>query len=397
MDKPDAITLARQVLDELENHPDHWRHSREATKALEGVAHVVKDTPTAARLIALAHPFLSLHEESTVSGDGVNFLTKGLNMAKGNVADALMILATQLQMGNVLWPEPLASALREIADDSHPAVRAVVLHRLPYLQPLAPDIGWEMFHQAMQKDADGLWQMAEPCLYYAYHKQFEIVQPWLDLLYQEANGKDLETWGRISALAALSERVNLASLLKSLKDLNAESAWRGATSVWTHPSNVRQHPDQCFGGLETGIDTGNQFACSVARNVCRFFSETTSLVNISASILQPCFDLLADDADKSQVDLLGIDAWLNATALRDPAHALEVTEMYLALKRNTQSYLYDHGKNFTHPLTRLFAQAEEQEESDNGTMLQRVVAVQDTLMTLGMHGVEDWLKANERP
>ncbi|MBC7993899.1 MAG: hypothetical protein H7Z15_11725 [Rhizobacter sp.] len=82
------------------------------------------------------------------------------------------------------------------------------------MQHLAPDIGWEMFHQAMQKDADGLWQIAEPCLYYAYHKQFEIVQPWLDLLYREGNGKDLETWGRISALAALSDRINLSSLLE---------------------------------------------------------------------------------------------------------------------------------------------------------------------------------------
>ena len=71
--------------------------------------------------------------------------------------------------------------------------------------------------------------------------------------------------------------------------------------------------------------------------------------------------------------------------------------MYLALKRNTQSYLYDHGNNFTQLLTRLFAQAEEQEESDSGIMLQRVVALQDTLMTLGMHSIDDWLKAIERP
>ena len=394
----DAVTLARQVLDELERHPDHWHHSRGAASALEACAHVVKDAPTAARLVEQTHAFLSLNEESTVYGNGVNLLTKGINMTKGNVADALMILATQLRKEDVPWPEPLASALQEIAGYAHPAVRAVVLHRLADLQHLAPAIGWKMFQQAMQRDADGLWEMAAPCLYYAYHQQFEVVQPWLEHLYREGKNKDLETWARISALAALTKLINFSSLLESLKALNTESAWRGAASVWTHPSNVQQHRDQCFSGLEAGLDTGNQFAPSVARKVHHFFHETTSLVNIPTPILQRCFALLADDADKSRVDLHGIDAWLNATALRDPAHALEVTEMYLALKRNTGSYLYDHEDNFTQLLTRLFAQAEELEESDGGSMLQRVVALQDTLVTLGMqHGIDDWLKAIERP
>ncbi|WP_138514348.1 AAA family ATPase [Rhodoferax bucti] len=397
VDEPEAMTLTRQVLDELERHPDHWHHSRDAAKALEGAAHVVKDMPTAARLVALAYAFLSLHEESSVSGDRVNLLTHGINMAKGNVADALMILATKLQQEDVPWPDSLAPALMGISGDAHPAVRAVVLRRLHYLQHLAPDIGWKVFRQAMQESTDGLWQMAEPCLYYAYHQQFTIVQPWLDQLYMEGKDKDLETWGRISALAALSDKIRFSSLLASLKSLNAESAWRGAASVWTHPSNVQQHQEQCFGGLEAGLDTENPFASSVARKISRFFHETTSLVHIPLPIMQRCFGLLADSADKSQVDLHGIDAWLNATALHAPAHALEVAEMYLTLKRHTQSYLYDHGDNFTQLLTRLFAQAEEQEESDRGAMLQRVVAVQDTLMTLGMHGIDDWLKAIERP
>lgn len=318
-------------------------------------------------------------------------------MAKGNVADALMILATQFQKEDIPWPEQLASALLNIAGDAHPAVRAVVLRRLPYLQHLAPDIGWKVFQQAMHKDSDGLWQVAEPCLYYAYHQQFEIVQPWLDQLYQEGRGKDLETWGRISALAALSKWIDSSSLLESLKALNAESAWRGAASVWTHPSNAQQHREQCFSGFEASLDTGNPFASSVARKVRHFFHETTSLVNVPITILQRCFALMADATDKPRVDLYGIDAWLNATALHDPTYALEVTEVYLALMRNTQSYINDHENNFTQLLTRLFAQAEEQEESDGGSMLQRVVTVQDTLMTLGMHSVDDWLKAIERP
>ena len=48
-------------------------------------------------------------------------------------------------------------------------------------------------------------------------------------------------------------------------------------------------------------------------------------------------------------------------------------------------------------MTRLFAEAEEREESDHGAMLQRVVSLQDMLLSLGVDGFNDWLKAAERP
>ena len=77
-------------------------------------------------------------------------------------------------------------------------------------------------------------------------------------------------------------------------------------------------------------------------------------------------------------------------------YALEATEIYLDFVRRTKPHVYDHENNLTQLLTRLFAQAEEQEESDSGATLQRVVAVQDALLALGVNGVNDWLKAAER-
>ncbi len=47
-------------------------------------------------------------------------------------------------------------------------------------------------------------------------------------------------------------------------------------------------------------------------------------------------------------------------------------------------------------MTRLFAEAEEREESDHGAMLIRVVAVQDLLLSLGVDSIDSWLKAAER-
>lgn len=395
-EEPDAATLAHQILDELERHQSHWHHNRAASKAIESCAHVVAQAG-AARLVSLATEFSTLQEESSISGDSVDLLTTGINMARGNAAEALMIVANQLEKNDVPWSEFLPNALRLFAADEHPAIRALLLRRMPYLQSYHPELGWELFGLAMQENAPGLWAMAEPCLYYAYHHKFEIVAPWLARLYREGSGKDFETWGRISALAALSKQVDFSVFLAELKAKEVAEAWRGATSVWAHPGNMQQHPEQCLAGLAAGLNEENQHAGAVARKFRNIFRETTPLVTAPIELIRRCVCLLESEDESSRNDIYGFDAWLNATSLRDPMYALEASEIYLDFVRCTKAYVYDHENNLTQMLTRLFAQAEEQEESDSGAMLQRVVALQDTLLALGVNGVNDWLKAAERP
>ena len=78
-----------------------------------------------------------------------------------------------------------------------------------------------MFDRAMQ-EPEGLWGIAEPCLYHSYYQHFERVEPFLKRLRQEGKGADLETWGRISALrAALSKRIDFVALLQDLKSFDS--------------------------------------------------------------------------------------------------------------------------------------------------------------------------------
>lgn len=145
------------------------------------------------------------------------------------------------------------------------------------------------------------------------------------------------------------------------------------------------------------MDAENHYALAVARKFRNLFQETTPLVAVPIELIRRCLFLLGTEADSARNDIYGFDAWLSAISLRDPMYALEATEIYLDFVRQTKPYLYDHENNLTQLLTRLFAQAEEQEESDGGAMLQRVVATQDSLLTLGVDGMNDWLKAAERP
>ncbi|AYQ29821.1 MULTISPECIES: ATP-binding protein [unclassified Polaromonas] len=392
----DAAALAQDMLNALEKYPEHWHHSREAAKALEACAHLIHDTPTSQRLVLLARQFLAMTEKESISGDSVSWLDIGINMTKGNVADALMIVATELQENSTPWPELLAPTLRSFANDIHPAVRAVMLRRLPYLQSLNPEFGWHLFDIAMHQPAAGLWAMAEPCLYYAYHQRFEIVKPRLVQMATKGDGKDLETWGRIAALAALSDRFDFNLLLEQLKTMNTAEAWRGAASIWSHPENYQRHIKQCYEGLEVGMSLQNQHAAAVARKLRNLFWDPKPLAVISLSLLKRCFELLKAETEPNRREFHGFDAWLNAMSQHEPEEALAACEFFLEFVQHTRLHLYDHENNFTQLLTHLFAHAEEREESDSGSMIQRVVAIQDKLLALGVNGVSEWLKAAER-
>lgn len=395
IEEPDAPTLANQILDELERHPAHWQLNRSTAKALESCAHVIQDTQNAARIVFLAIGFGGFREESTIQGDSVDLLTAGINMMSGNVAEALMILANNFHERGIVLPELLAPTLRRFASSEHPAIRALILRRLPYLQSQNPDLGWELFHLAMQ-DACGLWQSAEHCLYYTYHDHFEKVAPSLERICRQGSKKDMETWGRISALAALTGHIDFANLLGELKTLDITEAWHGAASVWTHTGNIRQHREQCLAGIEAGLKAGGPHAAAVARHVDDIFRDNTPPILIPIELIQLCFSVFESDSEGKHHRLFGFDEWLNAISQRDPELALAATEIYLAYVSRAKPIFYDHENRLVQLMTRLFAEAEEREGSDHGAMLKRVVAVQDLLLSLGINSINEWLKAAER-
>ncbi|MBX3325477.1 MAG: AAA family ATPase [Nitrospira sp.] len=394
-EEPDAPALGSQILDELERHPIHWQLNRSTAKALEACAHVILDTHNAARLVYLATGFEELREESTIHGDSIDLLTTGINMMSGNIAEALMISTNNLEERGVALPELLPHVLRRFASNKHPAIRALILRRLPYLQSRNPELGWELFHLALQ-DAAGLWQYAERCLYYTYHDHFQKITPLLERIRREGSNKDMETWGRISALAALTGHIGLAKLLGELNTLEIAEAWQGAARVWSHPENIKHHREQCLAGIEAGLKADSPHAVTVARQAGDIFRCNTPPISIPTELIRLCFRVFENDSEHKHHPLFGFDEWLNATSQRDPETAITATGIYLAYVSRAKPYFYDHDNRLVQLMTRLFAEAEEREESDHGAMLQRVVSVQDLLLSLGVDSISDWLRSAER-
>lgn len=398
IEEPDAPALAGHILDELERHPQHWQLRRPAAKALEACANVVQNLEDAERVVFLATGFERLDEDDLIKGDNVDLISLGINMSKGDVAEALMILASNSRELGGVFPELLQPALSRFAGDKHPAIRAVILRRLPYLQSKNFELGWNLFHLAMH-GAEGLWEIAEPCLYYAYHNHFEVVKPLLARLRIEGRGKDLETWGRISALASMTRHIDFAELLGDLIALDNTEAWLGAATVWTNAENIQQHREQCFAGMDAGLNAGDTHAMAVARQIDHIFRDETAPISVPIELIRSCFSVFESDSESENKHhrLFGFHEWLNAIAQNDPEQALAAAKIYLAYVSRCKPYLYDHKDSLTQLMTRLFGEAEEREESDGGEMLRSVVEIQDTLLSLGVNGVTDWLKAAERP
>lgn len=398
IEKQDSSALINLVLDELDRHPIHWSRNRSAAKALEACSNVICDTDRAARLVFLAIGFEGMLEEDPIKGDDVGLIAKGINMIKGDVTDALMILATNLHEHGRDYPELLVPTLRRFSDDENPAIRSLILRRLPYLQSKDFDLGWDLFYRAMQ-DAERLWEIAEPCLYYAYHSRFDIVGPLLTRLRGEGRGKDLETYGRISALAAMDRHIDFSEFLKELVTLGNAKAWRGAATVWANVENFRQHQEQCLIGLHAGLNSELAHAKSVAAQMRHLFSEKSAVISVPLDLIRCYFHVIENDKDTERGrDIpFGFHEWLNAVSQRDPELALAATEAYLAYVISCHPHIYNHDNCLTQLMTRLFSEAEEREESDSGAMLNRVVIAQDMLLALGVNGVADWLKAAERP
>ncbi|MGR2855283.1 ATP-binding protein [Erwinia sp. 1181_3] len=398
VEEANATILASQILDELERHPMQWRQSRASAKALEACAHVIQDVQEADRLVFLAIGFAAFYEENPITSDSVALINIGINMAKGHVVEALMILATNLCEQDCAFPELLSPALYRFASHEHPAIRALILRRLPYLQSKFFVLGWGLFNLAMQ-EADELWKNSEECLYYAYHNHFEIVEPLLARLRIEGRGKDLETWGRISALAAFTQQIEFNEFIQSLNDLDNPDAWRGAATVWTHVENIKKHREQCFSGISSGLNAKAIHSIEVAGQMAKIFHNKIDAIFVPIDLIERCFSVFKNSSksENKNRQLFSFHEWLNAISQQDPEQALDACEIYLHYISHGKLHLYDYKDNLSQLMTRLFAEAEEREESDSGAMLQRVVVVQDKLLSLGVNSIADWLKAAERP
>ena len=390
------LYLAEAIIDELERHPTHWHHHRAASRALYAISHVITDPNIGARITFLALGFINIEEESSVKGESINLITSGINMISGRVAEAMMILATRFKEADIAFPELLSPTLFRFAGLKYQAVRSLILRRLPNLQYFDTDLGWKLFHAVMQDKAVP-WQYAESCLYYAYYNDFKRIKPLLARILQERSEKDLETWGRISALSALSNHIQSGDLLTDLRTQKSIEAWQGAVSVWSNNGNIKRFHEQCLEGIIVGLNEELCFASIAAKSLSNLFIADAPILMLPVKAIRLFFSTYQQLEGNARYGLFRFEKWLSAISQEEPLDALEMAEIYADYLKNIGSTAKSFSSDLSQLMTRLFAEAEEQEEVDEGDMIRRVVVLQDAMLAMGMIGMEKWLKAAERP
>lgn len=378
----DINDLVELILDAIERNSAHWKYNRAAAQALLACSYVITDENNAERLVFLAIGFVGTNERSDMIGNGEDLLTNGLNMKRGKVAESLIILAP---------------TLKRFANDDSLAVRAMILRRLSYFQYLQPELGWELFDIITSKSNDELWEIAEPCLYYSCRNDFIRVSKSLDKIYKTSTAKALQTWGRISALAVLNQQIDYHDFMDQLQQRDSIDAWTGAMTVWTNSKNIVSHQEVCFDSILVGLQNQNDaIVISVAKAIVKIFRNKKSIVYVPLNIVNFFFDVLERSKDNNHFGLYDFDGWLANLAKNYPQDALTLAFRFIKFVQKTDFHFYSHENAIFQLLNRLFREAEEIEEVDNGGMLQQVIALQDACLAINVNGFENWLRDAER-
>jgi hypothetical protein len=338
-----------------------------------------------------------------------NLVTSGLNSSRGKIAEATIRLGIGCHDREAEIPAMLRAAVRLFVSDEAPEVRAMIIHHLPYFISRKLEFGWELFALGMEGADSELWAVAANCLYWGYHAQYERVAPYLQILLDKAleaeepsqddadrDGRSgLAVWARIASLSSLSGHIPLEQHLQLLRAIGRPRSWRAATEVWGVNANQLPHRQACLAGLQAAMEApaGGRGALASMHHV---FSVRPPIF-VADDLMSGIFRVEMDSpADRSHYHPHALTEWLEATALVRPEDALRPLEQLAQFLNKSKRRLYDNGP-IARTLTSLYREAEERETTDGGSMLARVVGIQDQLLAVGVHGLDDWLRAAERP
>lgn len=392
VETPNGSTIADRLLYELNAHPIFWQCRREAAQALEACAHVVETQENAETISFLLVGMLNAGDPAPDRQNGQDLVGIAINSTRGNAAEAALILANRWTEAGRPLPELLAATLCRFARDEHPAVRTVLLRRLPILQYRLPELGWQVFNHATDGGNVETWLEAERCLYYAYHQHFDVVEPYLDVIYKVGA---YEPWGRISALACLSGHIPKQDFLDKLLVTKDSGAWKGAVQVFACNAGLEEHRNTCLEVLYWALERSPEPGVVTEVTHHQLFSLEPPISGLPSEFIRSFFAARTRANSEQYKSLFSFLKWLSAMAPNFPDEALEAMEIMLAGEHGPSTDLW-HLTDVS-ILNSLLQEAEEREQSDGGAFLNRVIAVQDALLRIGAHGFDQWLKDAERP
>lgn len=354
---------------------------------LDACCQVLHDPRSAERLTMLVFRLLyvnGVRVESTQDAEEDEFMAS--NSPEGKAADAAMVLCNHLVNLGVALPALLPPLLHHFASAKSRAPRICVLRRLPFLVRKQPDLGWSLFTRAVQEPGTRLWRHAGQVFYYEYQRSFERVEPFLQRLKREELANAGDTYGRIMTLASLVGHLSQDKLFLALEGTNDET-WKGAARVFIGNLTNSMHRATCIRGLHYVLSR-QKVPGSVLDTIGHAFESDAGMEVFDFSLAHALLSALRRTARPRSLG--GLVRWLGHRIHQDPMAGLECLESIAELASQT------NGEGIASPRSLVTAVLEilrEADETDDRTLVERAVALQDTLLFHNVNGMDVLLDA----
>lgn len=384
---PEGKTIAAQLLNLLERYNIIWSNRDAVAEALQACSHVIENLESAERITLLLFWLkardITLGTMPVVNSKD-NLYGKAINSPRGKAAEASMILCNRLLEQGKALPVMLPYLLRHFARDSVTFVRTAILNRLSFLMYKSPQLGWQLLADCLKEPEPRLWTYVERSLYYQYQNNFNLVQPYLNRLFdfKEAMDEAGETWGRISTLASLTGHITQQELFQNLEQANIK-AWKGAAQVFV--ANYQQHHTVCHRGILNILSRDN-LTDDILLEIEKCFNREKNKGAIKQDLATAFLKALPSVSNGNHLDYFL--EWLSLEAHRSPLSVFDLVET-LAKKIESEHQPWFGGSK---PLiTVLNAILREADELDDPQLIQRAIALQDSFFKLDFQGINEML------
>jgi len=233
---PDAVMLAKIILNCLEQHPFLWEECGEIADVLK-VCSCILENPEETEPLIFCQFRLASHEDPKKPENQEAVTEKDLQQVsqhsvRGRTAEGIILLASNLLKKEHLLHPLIFPLLFRFATDPHPGVRVSILTHLADFSQYDPEGAWKLYRGAFQAPHPRLWAHGEPFLCDQSDKNFGNVKHYLGRIRNEAFDIAAKTWGKVSTLACLSGHIPEKRLFREIASLNNKDAWQGLTEAF---------------------------------------------------------------------------------------------------------------------------------------------------------------------
>jgi hypothetical protein len=389
--EPEPKELLTTMLSMMLNHELAYINAHSWANALEACADIALKISDIYSICDIIKLYADEAQEPDIV-DEQDLLNIGLGSVRGIMATAVIKMANRLlENKHDNLPAPLVSLLRRFAADKHPAVRAMILYRLHRTQYYNKSIGWELFDLCIIDAPGRIWKNAYSCLRYSYFNDFERISKYIHFMERNCMPDAGEYWAMLMALSFISKKIEQDELFTALMRVNAIDAWKGAASVFSY--NINNQYDRCLAGLTYILAHAPKHSDILCHCENVLLEEHKLPLEFISLLITYAYSTKRDGAP-----IHHFIEWLARVAPSDCLLAVSSMELALETIYKTPKPFYFYNKDdIAIFLTHIFREAEENEELDGGQLLNRVIAIQDALLSKGINSVDNWLKDAERP